>query len=156
MSGVRRMLRLGTTPRRSDGQAQARRAAAGGEGGGAPEAPGGDGAAEAQWSRTRRRGARDVPVSPDRSAGAELVPDSGGCEDGLWDDLEDDDDSWDELDDDLEDDLDDEPGPLEALQDRIRAVVAETVERRDPEVARRVRRGDAPRRGPPVVGATGP
>jgi hypothetical protein len=67
----------------------------------------------------------------------EIVPDSGGCEDGLWDDLEDDDDFWDELDDDLDDDLDDEPGPLEALQDRIRAVVAETVERRDPEVARR-------------------
>ena len=66
-----------------------------------------------------------------------IVPGSGGCEDGLRDDLEDDDDPWDELDDDLDDDLDDEPGPFEALQDRIRAVVAETVERRDPEVARR-------------------
>ena len=85
----------------------------------------------------RRRGAttsRSPRVGVDRVA--ELVPDSVGCEDGLWDDLEDDD-FWDELDDDLEDDLDDEPGPFEALQDRIRAVVAETVERRDPEVARR-------------------
>lgn len=81
---------------------------------------------------------RSPRVSTDRVAA--LVPDSLGCEDGLWDDLEDDDDSWDELDDDLDDesdDLDDEPGPFEALQDRIRAVVAETVERRDAEVARR-------------------
>jgi len=95
-------------------------------------------------ARPRRSGHGPAGVAPTTSRSprvgtdrvAELVPDSVGCEDGLWDDLEDDD-FWDELDDDLEDDLDDEPGPFEALQDRIRAVVAETVERRDPEVARR-------------------
>ena len=65
-----------------------------------------------------------------------IVPGPGGCEDDLRDDLEDDDDPWDELDDDLDDDLDDEPGPLDLLQDRIRLVVADTVRRRDPEVAR--------------------
>ena len=64
-----------------------------------------------------------------------IVPGPGGCEDDLRDDLEDDD-PWDELDDDLDDDLDDEPGPLDLLQDRIRLVVADTVRRRDPEVAR--------------------
>lgn len=63
-----------------------------------------------------------------------IVPDADGCED----DLEEDDDPWDELDDDDPwDELDDDPEPLEVLQDRIRAVVAETVERRDPGVARR-------------------
>lgn len=99
-------------------------------------------------ARPRRSGPGPAGVGPATSRSprvgtdrvAALVPDSVGCGVGLWDDLEDDDDFWDELDDDLDDefdDLDDEPGPFEALQDRIRAVVAETVERRDPEVARR-------------------
>lgn len=78
---------------------------------------------------------RSPRIGADRVAS--LVPHPVGCEDGLRDDLEDDDDPWDELDDDLDDALDDEPGPLDVLQDRLRAVVAETVERRDPEVARR-------------------
>ncbi|MDD7921823.1 hypothetical protein [Actinomycetospora callitridis] len=96
--------------------------------------------------RPRRSGHGPAGVAPATSRSprigpAEIGPDPGGCEDDLRDDLQDDDDPWDEFDDDLDDDLDDalddEPGPLEALQDRIRAVVAETVERRDPEVARR-------------------
>ncbi|WP_328306642.1 hypothetical protein [Actinomycetospora sp. NBC_00405] len=93
-------------------------------------------------ARPRRSGHGPAGVAPATSRSPRIGPDEivlgpGGCEDGLWDDLEDDDDAWDEPDDDLDDALDDEPGPLEALQDRIRAVVAETVERRDPEVARR-------------------
>lgn len=97
-------------------------------------------------ARPRRSGHGSAGVTPATSRSprvgtdrvAALVPDSTGCEDGLWDDLEDDD-FWDEVDglDDEFDDLEDEPGPLDVLQDRIRAVVAETVERRDPEVARR-------------------
>ena len=139
------MLRLGTTPRRSDGQAQAGRAAAGGEGGGAPEAPGGDGAAEAQWSRARRRGARDVAVAPGRGRrgrGSSRIPWGARTASGTTSRTT------------------TTPGtsstttwmttsttsPVRStlLQDRIRAVVAETVERRDPEVARRVRRRGRP------------
>ena len=96
-------------------------------------------------ARPRRSGHGPAGVAPAASRSprvgtdrvATFVPDSVGREDGLWDDLEDDDDPWDQLDDDLDDEFDDEPGPFEALQDRIRAVVAKTVERRDPEVARR-------------------
>jgi hypothetical protein len=95
-------------------------------------------------ARPRRSGHGPAGVAPATSRSPrvgpdEIVPDSGGCEDGLWDDPRDelDDDLDDELDDDLDDDLDDEPDPLEVVRDRIRAVVAETVERRDPEVARR-------------------
>jgi hypothetical protein len=96
-------------------------------------------------ARPRRSGHGPAGVAPATSRSPrvgvdEIVPDSRGCEDGLWDDLEDDDDPWDELDDlddALDDALDDEPGPLDVLQDRIRAVMAETVERRDPQVARR-------------------
>jgi len=93
-------------------------------------------------ARPRRSGHGPAGVAPATSRSPrigpdEIAPDPGGYEDGFRDDLEDDDDPWDELDDDLDDALDDEPGPLEVLQDLIRAVVAETVERRDPEVARR-------------------
>lgn len=59
----------------------------------------------------------------------EIVADPDELDDEFWDDLE-------EEEDDLDDDLDDEPGPLELLQDRVRLVVAETVERHDPEIAR--------------------